>query len=99
MKPLEKLYWLRFFLGIVAALLCVGYGVVTNTISKEYDITVLMNGISFALIIYMLSYYIIRPKFIMKIEKPQKILTTGIGIYIFSWIVFWALLYTILLSG
>ncbi|MEM2147478.1 MAG: hypothetical protein QXJ94_02605 [Candidatus Bathyarchaeia archaeon] len=99
MKPLEKLYWLRFFLGIVAALLCIGYGVATNTISREYEITVLMNGISFALIIYMLSYYIIRPKFIMKVEKPQKILTTGIGIYIFSWIVFWALLYTILLSG
>jgi hypothetical protein len=30
------------------------------------------------------------------VQKPQKLLTAGIGIYFLSWIVFWTLLYTIL---
>jgi hypothetical protein len=98
MKPLEKLYWLRFFLGIVAALVCVGYEQAVGIIQKEYNLTVLLNGIAFALIVYILSYYVIKPKFILKVEKPQKIFTTGMGIYFLSWLVFWVLIYTVLLS-
>ncbi|MGQ9539030.1 MAG: hypothetical protein ACUVTE_05580 [Candidatus Bathycorpusculaceae bacterium] len=96
MKPLEKLYWLRFALGIVAALICVGYGLATNTISQPH---ILWNGIAFAFIVYVLSYYIIKPKFILKVEKPKKILTTGIGIYLLSWLVFWVLLYTLIIAN
>lgn len=96
MKPLEKLYWLRFALGIVAALICVGYGLAANTISQP---DILWNGIAFAFIVYVLSYYIIKPKFILKVEKPQKILMTGIGIYLLSWLVFWVLLYTIIIAN
>jgi hypothetical protein len=100
MKPLEALYWLRFALGIVAALICVGYGLATNTISTEPNNPyVLLRGISFAFIVYVLSYYAIKPKLILKVEKPQKILTTGIGIYILSWLVFWVLLYTIIANA
>ncbi|MEM2917688.1 MAG: hypothetical protein QXN63_04970 [Candidatus Bathyarchaeia archaeon] len=98
MKPLQTLYWLRFALGIVAALICVGYEHAVGFISTEFNLTVLLNGIAFALIIYILSYYVIRPKFILKVEKPQKIFTTGMGIYFLSWLVFWVLLYTIALS-
>jgi hypothetical protein len=97
MKPLEKIYWLRFILGIVAALICTGYGLATGTISKEtFTLDVFINGISFASITYIISYYIIKPLFIPKVEKPQKIITTGIGIYILSWLVLWILLYTII---
>jgi hypothetical protein len=100
MKPLEALYWLRFALGVVAALICVGYGLATNTISAESsNINVLLNGISFAFIVYVLSYYAIKPKLILKVEKPQKIFTTGIGIYILSWLVFWVLLYTMIATA
>ncbi|MCS7124324.1 MAG: hypothetical protein NZ932_02760 [Candidatus Bathyarchaeota archaeon] len=99
MKPLETLYWLRFVLGIVAAFFCIGYGLATNTISAEPNINVFTNGMALAIIVYVLSYYMIKPKFIWKVDKPQKIATTGIGIYILSWLVFWALLYTILITG
>jgi len=100
MKPLEKLYWLRFFLGIVAALVCVGYEWMLKDImmSGGFNPTILLNGISFALIVYILSYYVIKPKFILKVEKPQKIFTTGIGIYFLSWLVFWVFLYTVALK-
>jgi len=97
MKPLEMLYWLRFALGIVAALVCVGYEWAVGLINPKFNIVILFNGVSFAMIVYILSYYAIRPKFILKVEKPQKIFTTGIGIYFLSWLVFWVLLYTVAL--
>jgi len=96
MKTLEIIYWLRFALGITAALICIGYGLATNTIVKENPTyTTLLNGVSIALVIYLTSYYIIKSKFSLKVEKPQKLVTMGIGIYFISWIVFWTLLYTI----
>jgi drug/metabolite transporter (DMT)-like permease len=97
MKPLETIYWLRLALGITAALLCTGYGIATNTIVKENSTyTTLLNGVSIALVIYLISYYIIKSKFSLKVEKPKKLVTMGIGIYFISWITFWTLLYTII---
>lgn len=97
MRPLEKVYWLRFALGIVAALVCTGFGLATSTISNsKFNVTDLMNGIALALITYLLSYYAIKAIFVTKVQKPQKLFTTGIGIYLLSWIVFWVMLYTFL---
>jgi len=42
----------------------------------------------------LLSYYALKPRFKDKVAKPSKILTTGIGVYFLSWIVFYVLLYT-----
>ncbi|MEM2440643.1 MAG: hypothetical protein QW493_05470 [Candidatus Bathyarchaeia archaeon] len=99
MKPLETIYWLRFALGVLTALICIGYGWATNTIKMEPDVHVLGRGVAFAFIVYVLSYYAIKPKFMWKVDKPQKILTTGVGIYILSWLVFWVILYTILIGS
>jgi len=103
MKPLEIIYWLRLALGITAALICTGYGIAAGRIPPinslgefPIDYSVLMNGLSIALVIYLISYYIIKSKFSLKVEKPQKLVTTGIGIYFISWIAFWTLLYTII---
>jgi len=54
-----------------------------------------MNSVSIALIVYLISYWIIKRKFMLKVEKPRKIATTGIGIYFIAWLVCWVLLYTI----
>jgi hypothetical protein len=100
MKPLEALYWLRFVLGIVAAIICIGYGLATNTVSTNvFSFNIFINGLAFAIIVYMISYYMIKPRLLLKVEKPQKILTTGIGIYFLSWLVFWILLYTIIATA
>jgi hypothetical protein len=100
MRPLEKIYWLRLALGSFAALVCIIYGLVTNTITSDFsqgfDFRSFFNGTSIALITYLFSYYIIKAKFGATVEKPQKIMTMGIGIYMLSWLVFWALLYTII---
>jgi len=97
MKTLETIYWLRLALGITAALICTGYGLATDTIVKEnFTLTTFINGLSLALITYIISYYVIKLKFSLKVEKTQKLITTGIGVYFLSWIVFWVLLYTLI---
>jgi len=58
--------------------------------------TKLLNGISLALVTYIVSYYILKMHFARQVEKTRKIFTTGIGVFFLSWIVFWVLFYTIL---
>jgi len=53
------------------------------------------NSASIAILVYIVSYYVLKSRFGPKVSKPQKILTTGIGIYILAWLVIWALLYTL----
>jgi hypothetical protein len=96
METLKKIYWLRLTLGVVAAFICTGYGIAAGVISnQEFPMDAFFNSLSIALIVYIISYYVIKRQFILKVEKPQKLATTGIGIYFISWIVFWVLLYTI----
>jgi len=97
MKPLETVYWLRFGFGIIAALVSLGVGLATNTISNtQFLSTAFFNSASLAIIVYVLSYYFVKSFFGLKVQKPQKLVTTGIGIYFLSWIVFWILFYTAL---
>jgi hypothetical protein len=97
MTPLQKIYWLRLALGIGAAFVCAGYGIAAGVVSNaEFPITTFFNSLSIALIVYILSYYIIKRRFLLAVEKPQKIASTGIGIYFIAWLVFWVLFYTII---
>jgi uncharacterized membrane protein YGL010W len=89
MNPLSVIYWTRCLLGIVAALLST---LLTN-FAREFTF---LNGMSVALLLYIVSYYIYKSMFAGKVEKPTKIFTTGIGIYFISWIVMWVLFYTLL---
>ena len=97
MKTLETVYWLRFALGIVAALVCIAYGVGTNSISSQvFSVNVLLNSVSLTVIIYLMSYYLLKARFRLFVKNAQKILTTGIGVYFLTWITFYALFYTII---
>jgi hypothetical protein len=97
MDTLVKIYWLRVLLGIVAAFVCVGFGIATGVISTQtFTFTTFMNSLSIALVFYLLSYYIIKRRFLLQVEKPQKLVTMGIGIYFIAWLVFWVLLYTLI---
>jgi len=111
MKPLEKIYWIRLVLGIVAALICTGYGTLSGGIPKVnpaeltpdqlnaimFNISLFINSLSIALAVYLISYYLaIKRVFILKVEKPQKLATAGVGIYFIAWLVFWVFLYTII---
>ena len=100
MKPLETIYWLRLGLGIVAALMCTGYVLAVSEISKtNFSLTTFMNGMTLAILTYLGSYFIIKRRFLTRVEKPTKLLTTGIGIYFIAWAVFWVLVYTVLAAA
>lgn len=91
MKPLTLIYWSRVCFGIVAALI----SAVGNLASPELFKS-LLQGVSMAIIVYILSYYFLKSQFIAKVEKPSKVLWTGIGAYFLTWIVTWTLLFTML---
>ncbi len=51
----------------------------------------LLNGISIALVVYLVSYYILKAKYLSQVEKQSKIMSTGIFIYFLTWIVTWGI--------
>jgi len=85
MKLLTLVYWSRAGLGIIAALICV-----------ILNIQNILTGLSLGMLIYISTDYLLRWKLASKVEKPSKLITTGIGVYFLTWIVFWTLLYTLL---
>jgi hypothetical protein len=91
-RTLVIIYWSRLGLGIVAAVI----SALVAMLGDELSYTTFLNGITIALALYLLSYYVLKAKFATKVEKPSKIMTMGIGVYFFTWLVFWILMYTIL---
>jgi ABC-type uncharacterized transport system permease subunit len=92
MTPVVQLYWLRVVLGLVA-------GAVTAVLAALFfsinTLDTLINSITVALLIYFVTYYILRGFYKTKIEKQSKILTTAVGMYFFAWLSFFVLFYTI----
>ena len=86
MDPLSLIYWIKFCLGILAALICVLLSV--NNI---------ITGVMIGFITYIISDKVLRQLFIDKVDNLSNVTKTGIGIYIITFIFFWALLYTCLL--
>ncbi len=92
MKPVVVIYWLRLILGLTAA----GISTVVTMFNDEVVYTTFLNGLTVALVIYLVSYYLLKAKFANKVEKTSKIMTQGIGIYFFTWLVFWVLFYSVM---
>ena len=92
MKPLVLLYWIRFALGVVAGLV----SAIVATMSDPAMFTTFMNGITIALLVYLMSYYILKAKFAATVEKQSKIMTMGIFMYFLAWAVFFVLTYSFL---
>jgi len=92
MKPMVMLYGLRLVLGIIAGSL----STLLALLSDEFSYVTFINGITIALAVYLLSYYLLKSKFAAKVEKQSKIMSQGIGVYFLTWLVFWILVYSIL---
>ena len=98
MKPLSIIYWIRAGLGLFIGILCALY--VYSTVSTDVtNIYTLLTGISFALLFYMATYYLIKSKYFGRVEKQSKLVTQGIGIYFFAWIVSWSLIVTLFMPS
>jgi hypothetical protein len=91
-KPLVTIYWIRVALSLVAAII----SAVVATMQNETDLYSFTTGLTIALLVYLLSYYVLKAKFLNKVEKQSKIMTMGIFIYFIAWAVFFILFYSIL---
>ncbi len=56
---------------------------------------ILLNGMSVAILVYLVTYYILKARFMTRVEKLSKLFTMGIGAYFLTWIVAWVLLLTV----
>ncbi len=85
-------------LGLIAGILCAIYTYFSygNELVSLYT---LFTGVSLALAFYVITYYVVKLKFFAKIESQSKLMTQGIGIYFFAWIVSWTLILTMLLPS
>jgi len=92
LKALNIIYCSRIGLGILAALVA---AVVVDLKAG----TPLVNGISVALAVYLVTYYVIKWRFMNKVDKPTKLFTMGIGVYFLTFILCWVLLITPFLAA
>jgi hypothetical protein len=91
-RPLILIYWTRLALGIVAAIISALVAMNMDVL----DFTTFTTSLTIALLVYLLSYYLLKAKFYNKVEKQSKIMTMGIGIYFIAWAVFFILSYSII---
>jgi len=90
LKPLNIIYWSRVGFGVLAALVC------ALLIDVERVANPLISGMSVGILVYLITYYILKWQFMAKVEKPSKMFTMGIGAYFLTWIVVWVLFYTLI---
>jgi hypothetical protein len=91
-KPLVLIYLTRVALSIVAAAI----GAVVSLYQDPFDFSTLTTGITIALLVYLLSYYFVKARFMNKVEKKSKIMTTAIFMYFIAWAFFFVLFYSII---
>ena len=92
LKTLNVIYCCRIGLGILAAVVA----------ALVVDLKVgdpLINGITVGLAVYLVTYYVLKWRFLNKVEKPTKILTMGIGVYFLTFIMCWVLFITMFLAA
>jgi hypothetical protein len=95
MKPLTVIYWSRAFLGLVIGLLC-GVYIFFSASTELASFYTLLTGLSFALLFYIATYYLLELRFFARVDTPSKIVRQGIGIYFFAWLVSWTLMVTLM---
>lgn len=93
MKTLSIIYWSRAGLGVIAALMNVLYDLFIGPEASSF-----LRGLSLAMLLYILTYYVFKRLFMAKVEKSSKVFTAGIGAYFIVWVVAWTLFYTLTLS-
>ncbi len=105
MEVLAKIYWLRVLLGGIAGLASAGGVLLWQTVEPGTalllltgSLNTLLNGITIALFVYLVSYYILKSRYASKLEKQSKIMTMGIFIYFFTWLIVWVITLTLVIG-
>ena len=92
LKTINVIYCFRVGLGMLAGLVA----------ALVVDLKVgdpLINGITIALAVYLLTYYVLKWRFANKVEKPTKILTMGVFVYFLAFTMCFVLFVTPFLAA
>ena len=86
---LNKLYWTRISLGVIAAFAAEA---VFRILGGDYT-----DGLLVGVLVYLASYYLARYTWFKNVEpeKVSKVYSTGIGGYVLLFIFVWILLFTL----
>jgi hypothetical protein len=101
---LTKIYWLRVALGALAGLVSASIPIIaqsvtgTSVLAQMSELNTLLNGITVALLIYLVSFWVLKSKFAAQVEKPSKIMSMGIFIYFFAWLVVMVLVLSVIIG-
>lgn len=92
-KPTDQIFWLRAIFGVLTGLILGILTINTNFAGQ--------NGILFAVLMYITSYYIAKIKFSSEIpvKDSRKIITAGLGSFIMLSLFTWILINTLFASG
>jgi hypothetical protein len=104
-EVLKKIYWIRVALGAfagaistIAIVLFQSLSPSTTLLSIINSTNTLLNGITIALLIYLVSYYALKAKYSSQVEKESKIMSMGIFIYFFTWLIIWVLTLSLIIG-
>ena len=93
MKPSTSLYWVRALLGVTIGALDALFDYYSGVLSQTvFSINDFFTGLAFALLFFIITYYVLKIFYSDKFQKKSKILSTGIGTYFLLWIVAWVLI-------
>jgi hypothetical protein len=95
LRPLVQIYILRLVLAVVAA----SISTVVATMLEALSLTTFIDGLTIALLVYLVSYYVIKARYLKKVEKQSKLMSTGIFMYFLTWAVFFILFYSIAMAS
>ena len=98
MKPSTSLYWIRAALGVAVGGLDALYDYSTKALSANYSMSLddLFTGLTFAILFFIVTYYILKIFYANKFQKKTKIMSTGIGTYFIVWLVSWVFIGTVI---
>ena len=94
MKPSTSLYWTRAVLGVTIGALDALYDYSAGNLAQTHEMSIndIFTGLAFALLFFIITYYVLKIFYADKFQKKSKILSTGIGTYFILWIVAWVLI-------
>ena len=98
MKPSTSLYWIRAVLGVTIGALDALYDYSVGNLAQTHVLSIndLFTGLAFALLFFIVTYYVLKILYVDKFQKKSKIISTGIGTYFILWIVAWILIDSII---
>jgi ABC-type uncharacterized transport system permease subunit len=84
LDTLNVIYVTKIGLGVLSAIICILVGIDN-----------LLSGVGIALLVYVVSDWLLKQIFIQKVEKLSTVTKTGIGIYVITWILAWILIFSL----